>query len=76
MKELEIFAALLISATSMDLVQDCAPFPQLQFAPLQEVDWMVGNWFDEGDKHTNVINSSSTKNRHAMVRPFPHQLAK
>ena len=41
-----------------------------QTSPLEDLDWMVGEWIDRGDDSTIVTECSWTKNRRFLKRSF------
>ncbi len=41
-----------------------------QISPLDELDWMVGQWVDQGEEATITTNCSWTKNRKFLTRSF------
>lgn len=86
MKQLAMFAILTLWAASTGITQDSAaarPAAQTPAAaeaaatddaqatsPLEQLDWMVGQWIDKGENSTITTDCNWTKNRKFLVRSF------
>ena len=55
---------------SVEVHQNAAKDAPESTSPLDQLDWMVGRWVDQGDDATIVTNCSWTKNRKFLKRSF------
>jgi hypothetical protein len=58
------------AAEQTEVKGDAAAIDAPQTSPLEELDWMVGEWIDQGDDSTIVTECSWTKNRRFLKRSF------
>jgi len=70
MKPFAIFATLVLLVTPRGMAQDDAAPEGRQNSPLDELEWMVGQWVDEGEDSTIITSCSWTKNRKFLMRSF------
>ena len=86
MKQLAMFSPLVLLVAPIGVAQDAAvqgtaaeqaeakgeaaAVDAPQTSPLEELDWMVGVWIDQGDDSTIVTECSWTKNRRFLKRSF------
>lgn len=70
MKHLAIVAPLALFVASIGMAQDDAASEPPQTSPLEELDWMVGEWLDEGEAAKIVTTCSWMKNRKFLTRSF------
>jgi len=70
MKQLVICAAFVLLAVTIGMAQDAPAAPSPQTSPLDSLDWMVGEWIDQGEASTIVTTCAWTKNRRFLKRSF------
>lgn len=58
------------AAEQPEVSVEAAPGDAEQASPLEELDWMVGEWIDQGEDATIITNCSWTKNRKFLKRSF------
>ena len=58
------------AAEQPEVSVEAAPDDAEQVSPLEELDWMVGEWIDQGEDSTITTKCSWTKNRKFLKRSF------
>ena len=80
MKQIVMSVILVLLVTSMGMAQDNAAVEQTaaeqpaaaaaQTSPLEELDWMVGQWVDQGEDSTITTTCSWALDRKFLKRSF------